>query len=139
MISFKAKLDGLTRKMRALERLPRRLKAEASAKLATEATRLADESFGKRSDPYGKRWAKRVVAVPWPILEKSGATRASLRGEPLAAAFRLTFGTPYAKYHQSGTSRMKRRAMLPFRGLPRKWRRSLSKILDRELREAARA
>jgi phage gpG-like protein len=136
-ISFKVKLDGLAAKRKLIAALPREL-AASSADLATEAARLADESYGRRQDPHGGAWAPRKGGGGHPLLEKSGRLRGSLRGVALARGFRLTFGAAYGVYHQNGTSRMSRRAILPYRGLPGAWRSALGALLVKRLRAALR-
>jgi phage gpG-like protein len=93
--------------------------------VAEEAIDLIREGFSKESDPYGTRWAP-LKYRSGRILQDTGRLRNSWHRRSLSAS-RVVIGTAvtYAAYHQSGTRRMRQRAMVPFRGMPAPWRRQL--------------
>lgn len=137
-MGFSVKFDGkgVVAFMRQLSRAGVALD-QAAADMATEGLRLADEGYGQRQDPYGRGWRPRVRGGSWPLLEKTGRLRASLRGVPLGRrGFKLVFGTGYGQFHQTGTSRMVRRAILPDRGLPAKWRARIAKVVQQRVAAA---
>ena len=131
-LSVKADTRGLTDKIKRFRGIGRALD-QASADMATEALRLLDEGYGRRRNPYGTKWRARRRPAPWPILEKSGRLRGSLRVLPMRRGFKMSFGTRYGIYHQRGTRSIARRAILPDRGLPAKWRRRLGRVAEQAI------
>jgi hypothetical protein len=98
----------------------------------TDAADLIDdviqEDFDAGVNPYGEPWAPLRPATlakgrtPPPLTDE-GLLRA-VNVEPLqGAGLKIEFDEDYAVYHQTGTSRMAQRLILPeeSRGLPERW------------------
>jgi len=77
------------------------------------------KQFDTGTDPEGRPWAPlspKTVALKKQnkdkILTHYGPMRKSIKVEVVQEGLRLTAGVPYAKFHQSGTSRMPKRLIL---------------------------
>lgn len=74
----------ITVDLRALRRInPQAVAAEVTddvaAELAPVSERQTQQRFAARRAPSGRRWAERKFSQPWPILERTGALRRSIR------------------------------------------------------------
>lgn len=124
-----------SRDLRDLLSRLRSLKASGLAKvskaLAVAAKGLILEGFEGGKDPYGKAWAEvEREGIP---LNDTGALRTSwFIAGATAQGFVIASNSPYARYHQGGTKRIKVRMMIPRTGaLPKAW--------DREFQAVAKA
>lgn len=90
---------------------------------------LVQEGWQKRADPYGNAWAP--TQQPNPILEDSGAMRASTGYTVDSHGITLTVADFKAAFHQHGTSRgIVPRRMLPEETLPPAWLDEIKRIVD---------
>lgn len=105
------KIGALVKKLEAMA--SPQFRASLSAALASEAQRQYRKDFSSGTDPYGTAWA--------PSKKKSGKTlvrtgylRSSGEVETVTAeGFRFRVYAPYGGFHQSGTSRMPQRMIVP--------------------------
>jgi hypothetical protein len=105
----KGMLAAAGRYRSAAERSP----AEEPEIVAPVVDALLSESYDRRQTPEGQRWAPRVPPTgTWPLLEKTGAMRASQLVMPVPGAVSMSYAGP-AQYHQDGTPRMAARPLLP--------------------------
>lgn len=81
-------------------------------------------------DPYGNRWAALKSGRP-SFLRETGTLEATRLWESGDNWARVTFGASYAPFHQSGTSRMPQRQLIPQDGLPGAWASPINRIVDR--------
>jgi hypothetical protein len=89
------------------------------SRAATDAVDLLEdvitEQFANGTDPYGEKWAAKADGSP-SHLEDSGALSAfDIRALP-GSGIVVSFGEDYAQYHQSGTSKMAQRRLVPDEG-----------------------
>ena len=126
MINIRFKSSGLNlgKKLRALASEGKTI---ARVALASKVRDLIEEGFIRETDPTGHKWAPRKDALPHPILTKTGAMRRSfqidLRGALIVTNPTVSAqGRPYPLFHQTGTSKMPARRVLPVRGLPSHWK-----------------
>lgn len=97
------------------------------ANVGEEAVELVREGFEKQSDPYGSRWKPTLRGGR--ILQDSGRLRNSFHRRMVSSnEVRIGSSVSYGRYHQGGTRRMVRRAMVPFRGMPKKWEKRLAEV-----------
>ena len=87
-------------------------KADASEAVASEVRALVAEEFATGKDPSGARWPARKSGGSWPLLVRSGRTRASVQVAPGAFGATVTIGGA-GDYHQRGTRRLPARRILP--------------------------
>lgn len=127
---------------RQLEAFVRKLSAagsdlgELSESLASEAENLTKDSFRAQKDPYGQRWAPRRSesrrSSGKQILVASGVLKGSINSKSSASQFSVGYSQQYGTYHQSGTSKMVQRMMVPDagRGLPSSWAREFKAVVS---------
>ncbi len=96
------------------------------SKVAAEVSlTLIGEGFEDERDPYGEKWAEKKQPDGRKVLH--GETTRLRNGWHVvgsdASGFEVAPSVDYAGYHQSGTSRMVPRKMVPdaSRGLPKEW------------------
>lgn len=123
------------RALAALAKVP----ATTAREAAGDIDKLLDKQFATGTDPYSKRWAPLRPASllrgrkPPPL--SRGRVRASARAYPLSGAgigLEVSDGT--AGFHNTGTSRMAKRRLLPDRALPVKWKDAIEKRYKAALR-----
>lgn len=117
-----------------LEEWRRRFGAAAVAKVkqtilevvAEEALALVAEGFEKEQAPSGAKWAPLKVRVG-KILQDTGRLRSSFHRKTIGGSS-VTIGpaVKYAPFHQSGTTRMVARPMVPDGKMPAKWQERLN-------------
>lgn len=118
---------GFAKTLRQLARdVPARMSREGAAALSTEL----QSGFDRGGDPYGSGWAAKKTGGA-SHLEASGAMRSGTRAVPASGSGINFEAPPPANFHQSGTSRMVARKVLPDNGLPAKWRAILQAIYSR--------
>lgn len=104
-----------------------RAKRAVLSNVGEEAIELIREGFDDEADPYGSRWASTQRGGK--ILQDTGRLRSSWHRRSLSSSQVVVgSGVKYGSYHQSGTRRMARRAMVPFRGTPGPWRKRLVSV-----------
>jgi hypothetical protein len=119
--------------LRALSRVP----AQAAEDASRELEAVLREQHGEEVDPYGNPWAPLAEST---IKRKGGDTRIlrrtdtmldelSIRPSP-GAGLTLTFGAPYAAFHQVGTKDMPARRLLPIAAMPKTWSDAIKRALD---------
>lgn len=128
---------AVPRRLRELKRGDIRRAAAVGAVSALE--NLIDERFQDRAAPGGTPWAPRKPPTgTWPILEKTGRMRRSFKVMATSAQLKVLNSTEYLKFHQTGTSRMVARPVLPNGELPPDWERridaAMSDAIDRFFR-----
>ena len=129
---------AVPRRLRELKRGDVRRAAAQGAKAALE--NLIDERFEERAAPGGTPWAPRKPPTgTWPILEKTGRMRRSFKVVATSAQLKVLNDTEYLKFHQTGTSRMVARPVLPNGEMSPEWERridaAMSDAIDRFFRE----
>jgi len=106
-------MAGLNEFVQRLQRIGAgEINARIGTALADVAYREAMAGFDQQRDPYGVPWADRVSGGFWPILDKTGAGKASLTAVPFGDLVRMSI-RGYFQYHQYGTSKMARRMVFP--------------------------
>lgn len=117
------------RRLRELKRGDIRAAAARGAVSALE--NLIDERFEDRAAPNGTPWAPRKPPTgTWPILEKTGRMRGSFKVLATAAQLKVLNDTDYLTFHQTGTSRMVARPVLPKGPLPPDWQRRIDSAMS---------
>lgn len=95
--------------------------AAVYAKAAPDIERLVTEQFWAGTDPFGNAWAPLVKTGEQSHLIDTGAllSSVSITGQPEGFDFAMA---SYGSYHQTGTSRMVARPILPLAGeYPDSW------------------
>lgn len=112
--------------------------ARASKKSSAELLRLTKATFKNQADPHGTKWKPKKRKDGRKILHgKSGDLRRLWKAEEKSRQnWSVVSETPYFKYHQDGTSKMPRRAMVPWRGLPKTYSEAFEAIYVTELSKA---
>lgn len=129
--------SDIPRRLRELKRGDIRRAASVAVGAAVE--NLIDEQFEARAAPTGTPWAPRKPPTgSWPLLEKTGRMRKAFKVRATSAQLTVTNSTEYLQYHQSGTSRMVARPVLPEGPMPDGWTRridtAVSDAVDRFFR-----
>jgi phage gpG-like protein len=122
------------RRLRELQRGD--IRRAAATAIEAALTNLVDERFQDRAAPNGTPWAPRKPPTgSWPILEKTGRMRRSFKVVATAAQVKVLNDTEYLKFHQTGTSKMVARPVLPTGDMPPEWDRrvdaAVSNAIDR--------
>jgi len=125
------------RRLRELQR--GNIRRAGAGAIQAALTNLINERFDDRAAPNGVKWAPRKPPTGvWPILEKTGRMRRSFKVIATAAQVKVLNDTDYLQYHQTGTSRMVARPVLPTGKLPPEWDRridaAVSNAIDRFFR-----
>ena len=106
------------------------------ANVAEEVIELVREGFERESDPYGAKWAS-LKTRSGRILQDTGGLRSSFHRNQLSATQdTVGAGKDYARYHQSGTSRMPARKMVPDGDIPGEWRSRINEIAALAIKHA---
>jgi len=136
--------------MAEFKRFIRRLEKSDEALLRSsqlirkEALTLIDEGFRTKTDPVGRKWARRKSwyslylkrgGTPYPLMNKTLTLRQGWFVR--VAKYACSFGNdaPYARWHQDSTRKMVARKMIPDKRLSPKWRARIVKILPQALKE----
>ena len=126
--------------LRALSRVP----AQAAEDASRELEAVLRDQHGEEVDPYGNPWAPLAEST---IKRKGGDSRIlrrtdrmldelSIRPSP-GAGLTLTFGAPYAAFHQVGTKDMPARRLLPIAAMPKAWSDAIKRALDARFKKWA--
>jgi phage gpG-like protein len=103
--------------------------ADIRRDVAHEITMILDEQFKTSSDPWGKRWAPKKRDNGKPTLIDTSSMRRSFFVSVSGTKIKIINSAEYSGYHQSGTSKMVARKMVPDTGaMPRKWEPRLRKV-----------
>lgn len=105
-----------------------------SRNLAEETVELIREGFDRQGDPYGRGWAP-LKARSGKILQDTGLLRRFKPTHVTVRGFTVSSGATYGPFHQSGTSRMPARKMVPDGGMPARWMQRLERIAKGYLKE----
>lgn len=130
------KLERLQQVLVRLDQLPRRVAEIAAPAITVEL----QKEFSRGQDPHGRKW-KKLATGKASHLEESGRLRRNTRAAPLPGGrrgVRILFGSRarIAALHQTGTSRMVARRILPDKGMPASWATALQRAHRRAFREA---
>ena len=128
-------LAGLRKALGQLARVP----AQASKEAADGINKLIQQEFDAGTDPYGRAWAPLKASTlargrKPPPLTASGQMRAKTKASPLSGGGLSLEAPSPANFHQSGTSRMAKRAILPDKGLPRAWKAEIDKAVTNAIK-----
>lgn len=118
------KFGEFARAVRSLAQVP----SVVAGKVAPKITRLMRSEMRSGRSPYGTPYAPLTPGsldrgrVPPPLRRMAGSLSARpQRGSGIA----LLVGHPQAGFHQTGTSRMAKRLVLPDRAVPRSWQAAI--------------
>jgi phage virion morphogenesis protein len=93
------------------------------------ADRRLQDTQSAGQDPYGRTWEPLATGEP-SFLRQTGDLENSRNWEAGQGYARIGFGAHYAKFHQTGTSKMPRRRLVPDRGLPGDWDQEISDLAE---------
>jgi hypothetical protein len=118
-------IRDLRRLAKAMRALPKVTAQRVAAKVAPELTDQARASFAAGQTVYGDSRPAGVDGAPL-TLERTGATKASLRFVSVGTIVRASLGTPYARYL------IGKYKILPSgnAAMPVEWSKSVGKIAD---------
>jgi phage gpG-like protein len=87
-----------------------KIKKEVEAACIRGMKNAVEEEFNKSIDPYREKWAPKKIPNGKKTLYASGRMRRGFRYSKDG----VTNNTPYLQYHQTGTTKMVRRAIFPY-------------------------
>lgn len=122
------KLAGLINGLGKLAGVP----SQVAGKVAPKIAGFIKAEFAAGMDPYGRPWKPLKPATlargrTPPPLDNTGDLKDTVDAKPMqGAGVSVTFGVPYAGFHQHGTKRMVARPILPANGLPRTWSEAIA-------------
>ncbi len=128
--------SGMQRLEEQLARLAQ-VPSRAAAEAATEITKELKKEFADGKDPYGKPWAPLKPSTiksgrKPPPLTAGGTLRDGTEAKPMAGAgIQVTVGAPYGVFHQTGTSKMAARKILPEKSFPKAWTTAIVNAVKR--------
>ncbi|HEU4408114.1 MAG TPA: phage virion morphogenesis protein [Polyangiaceae bacterium] len=127
---LKGPTTGLVRLSAELKRLgPKAVRAVGKA-FEGELVTLVQLGFRKGRAPDGSAWAPLQARDGQPLRD-TGRLMNSFTAKASGSVVKVGTNTPYAPYHQEGTSRMPARPMLPDGDdLPAPWQQSLDEAAD---------
>lgn len=106
-------MAGLNEFVQRLQRIGAgEINARIGAAVADAAKQECLAGFDQQRDPYGVPWAQRKSGGYWPLLNKTGAGKASLTAVPFGDMVRMSI-RGYFQYHQEGTRYMVARRPFP--------------------------
>lgn len=120
---------------KTLRQLGRTVPARMARLAATAITAKLQAGFDAGADPYGNGWAAKKNGEA-SHLEETGAMRAGVMAVPASGSGLNMLAPSPANYHQSGTSRMVARKVLPDNGVPASWGPILQEAFTDALRES---
>lgn len=80
-------------------------------------------------DPYGAGWTPKKDGGA-STLRDTGALEASRSWSSSSSSARVGYGAAYAQFHQTGTSKMVQRRLVPDEGLPGSWKSELDRLVE---------
>lgn len=127
-MSLKGNPSTLTKLAATLRQLPKTLAARVASKVAPDLTAQTQAAFASGRNVYGDARPAGVNGQPL-TLEKSGATRGSLKFVSVGTRVRASLGTRYARYL------IGKYKILPAAGsaMPVAWQDSTAKIARAEI------
>lgn len=103
--------------------------ADIRRDIASELVVIIDEQFRTSSDPWGGKWAPKKRDNGKPTLISTSNMRRGFFVSVVGPKIKIVNSAAYSGYHQSGTSKMVARKMVPDTGaMPRKWEPRLRKV-----------
>lgn len=100
--------------------------------MAEEAVELTRQTFENEANPYGEKWAA-LKYRSGRILQKTGGLKSSVHVATSGKRFTVKLGRSYGAFHQLGTRKMPRRAMLPYRGMPLGWKQAFNEVAEERI------
>lgn len=124
-------LAGLRRALGQLAKVP----AQASTEAAKGINDLIQQEFDQGTDPYGKAWDPLKASTlakgrTPPPLTATRKMRSGTKAKPMSGGGISLEAPSPANFHQSGTSVMAKRPILPEHGLPATWKAEIDKAVD---------
>jgi hypothetical protein len=132
-------LAGLRRALGQLAKVP----SQASAEAADGINRLIQQEYDAGTDPYGRPWSPLKASTlargrTPPPLTASRQMRDKTRAVPMSGGgIQLEAPSP-ANFHQSGTSVMAKRPILPEHGLPAAWKGEIDKAVTNAIKRTVK-
>ena len=123
---------------KALEKETEKALARASKKSAAQLLKFTKQTFKEQKDPHGTPWKKKKRPDGRKILHgPTGELRRLWKVEEATREkWSVAAGAPHYKFHQDGTKHIPRRAMTPWRGLPKRYSDAFEAIYVTELSKA---
>lgn len=97
--------------------------------IAQMADRKLQDTQSAGQNPYGATWEPLKTGEP-SFLRKTNDLESSRNWESSRKSAKIGFGAHYAKFHQSGTSKMPRRRLVPDEGLPGDWEDEVNDLAE---------
>lgn len=133
-MSTPTKFGQFARALRELAKVPARVAREA----AGDITKLMRKNFAAGRDPYGRAYAPLTAGSlqrgrrPPPLRKfRSRAVATPMAGSGIS----IRINHPQAGFHQTGTSRMAQRIVMPDGPVPAPWRAAIAKRLHDAVKE----
>ncbi len=96
--------------------------------------KLIKKEFDTSTYPYGRKWIKKKIPNGKPTLIHTGKMRKSFRYVSTEKEIKVQNSTSYFPLHQSGTSKMPARVMVPkSKGLTQIWRKQIGTDLKKQM------
>lgn len=131
------KFGRLAQTLRELNAVPSQAAADAAPKIRA----LITKQFSSGANPYGTAWAALRPATlargrrPPPLTDTRRMRRTIRVQTRAGSGLKISVPAPYAGFHQTGTSRMAKRLIVPDRGLPRSWREAIARSVRKRISE----
>jgi hypothetical protein len=128
-------LGELEANLRRLSSVPSR----ASKQAAENISSVIQEQFDAGVDAYGEPWAplapSTLAKKTGPgILDETSAMRDSIEVSPMAGAgIKIVIDDEKAIFHQTGTTRMPARPILPTGEMPDTWERAIADAVEESI------
>lgn len=128
------KFGQFARALRELAKVPAKVARDAAA----DITKIMRRNFAAGLDPYGRPYAALTEGSikrgrrPPPLRKFRRAAKAM----PLSGSgISIQIDHPQAGFHQTSTSRMAKRIVMPDGAVPATWREAIQKRLTQSIRE----
>ena len=112
-----------------------RVMPKISATVAEEMRNMTLTSFASNAGPNDVMWQGRKSGGGSKLLVKTGAMRGSLKASNSRTTATIAYGTGYAQFHNTGTSRMVQRLLVPKGTIPPKWIAAFNTVVADALEE----
>lgn len=107
--------------------------AKLSQKCGNATLKLIQEEFDSSKDPYESDWVPNKKGTK--TLVDTGALESSFQLTINTDGFTIKNDVGYGGYHQTGTSKMPQRMILPDGEIPAKWQEAYEKALEETVKE----
>lgn len=97
------------------------------------AQELVALGFKTETDPFGKRWKKKIKPNGKPTLIATGKMRKSFRYQAFLTKIKITNAQPYAIFHLTGKWNMPARQYLPYAASSKMWKSYIDKKVNAKL------